>query len=488
MRAGLRGSIVGISIALGLGAAMLPWRSHLAIATTALVLVVPVVAGVIVGGYPGGIASVAAGFLVYDFAYIPPYNTLSVGAGQNWVALGVYLVVMLLVAQVAAHLRSARAVAQRRADEALRLSALTQLLVEGGSVQELLDTVVRAMATVFEVESVALLLPEEGKLLVAASAGTPLEDSDLARVASGSGLPVAVGTIRPGSDSLQTLALDASEGPVGILALRGLPASFRDGALLRTFANHAALALEKVQLRARAERTLLLEEMDRVRKDLIGAVSHDLRTPLATMKVASSSLLDPTAKLSAQDIAELHGLIDAQVDRLTRLVTSLLDLNRYEHGALTLERHTRGVLDLIGDALADMRPTLGDRSIVLDVPSALPDVDVDPVLIGQVLTNLLDNAERHSPPRAPIRIAAEWLNGCVAISISDSGPGVPNAQRDTIFGSFVRFDTGGRAGLGLAIVKAFVQAHGDRVWVDDAVGGGARFVFTMPPHPVGGPL
>ncbi len=487
MRSRLTGATLGVATALALGALMLPWRSHLAIATAALVLVVPVVVGVIAGGYVGGLGSVAAGFLVYDYAYIPPYNTLDVGAGQNWVALAVYVVVMLLVAQVAAHLRSARRDARRREEDARRLSTLSQLLVEGGSVEDLLDAIVRAIATVFEIEAVALLLPDGDRLVVGASAGAPIAESELARLASGSGLPVAIGALRQGSDALQALALATAGGPVGILALRGLPASFSDDALLRTFANHAALALERVQLRVQAEHMQLLEEMDRVRRDLLGAVSHDLRTPLATMKVASSSLVDPDAKLSGEDVAELHGLIDMQTDRLTRLVTSLLDLNRYEHGVLTVEHETRSVLDLIGDALADLRPTLGDRAIELGVPPALPDVEVDPVLIGQVLANLLDNANRHSPGEAPIRVTAELREGRVAVSITDRGPGVPTEERDTVFGSFVRFDSGGRAGLGLAIVKAFVEAQGGKVWVEDGDGGGASFVFTMQPHREGGP-
>ncbi len=480
-------SLVGVATAVALGCAMLPLRSHLSIATAGLVLVVPVVVGVIAGGYPGGVVSVVSGFLVFDFAYIPPYNTLTVGAGQNWVALGVYVIVMLLVAQVAAHLRTARAEALRREDEARRLFTLTEQLVEGGSVQQLLDTIVRAIATVFEVDGVALLLPDGNQLVVAASAGTPIGEPKLARLAPGSGVPVSVGTLGSEPGSLRTIALAASGGPVGILALRGLSTTVADGALLGTFANHAALALERVQLRTQAERSQRLEEMDRVRKDLLGAVSHDLRTPLATMKVASSALLDTANNLSEKDAAELHGLLDSQTDRLTRLVTSLLDLNRYESGVLTLAREPKGVLDLIGDALAAMRPTLGDRTVELDVPSALPDVDADPVLVGQVLANLLDNADRHSPPGAPIRVHAALDNGHVSVAVIDSGPGIPPEERDTVFRSFVRFDTGGRAGLGLAIAKTFVEAHGERIWFEDVNDGGARFVFTLLPHRDGTP-
>jgi len=239
---------------------MLPWRSHVAVATAGLVLVLPVVVGVILGGYPGGVAGVVSGFLVYDFAYIPPYNTLTVGDGQNWVALGVYVVVMLLVAQVAAHLRTARSAALRREEEARRLFALSELLVENGSLDELLETIVTAIDTVFDVDGVALLLPGGGRLAVAASAGQTLSAADLAAVEPEAGVLVRVGI----AGGLQTLVLAAASGPVGLLAFRGLSASAADGALLRTFVNHAALALERVQLRTQAQRTRLLEEVDQV--------------------------------------------------------------------------------------------------------------------------------------------------------------------------------------------------------------------------------
>jgi two-component system sensor histidine kinase KdpD len=476
-------SSIGVLTALALGVCMLPFRAHLSIATAGLVLVVPVVVGVIAGGYPGGIAAVATGFLVYDFAYIPPYNTLTVGAVQNWAPLGVYVVVMLLVAQVVAHLRAARASAQSRENEARRLYTLSELTVEGGSVEQLLETVVRAIATVFKVEGAAVLLPVGDRLEVVASEGRPLDRAELDRLAPGPGVPVAGGA-RPVGTDLRTLVLSAASGPVGLLALRGWSGPRSDDQLLQTFANHAALALERVQLRIKAMRTELLEEVEKVRRDLIGAVSHDLRTPLATMKVASSTLLGSRSGLSQQELEELYTLLDVQIDRLSRLVTSLLDLNRYERGVLRVERRPCAVLDLVGDTLAGMRATLGDRQVELRVPDSLPMVNIDPILMSQVLTNLVDNADRHSPQGEAVEISADLLDGRVSLCVSDHGCGVPEDERELLFHSFVRFDTGGRAGLGLAIARAFVEAHGERIWVEDAPGNGARFVVTMTPSQV----
>lgn len=351
---------------------MLPLRSHLSIATPALVLVVPVVAAVIVGGFRAGLVSVAAGFFVYDYGFVPPYNRLRVANSQDWVALAVYTVVMLLVARVVASLESARSEAQSRTAEARRLFELSELLVEDRSVEDLLRTIVGTVRTVFAVPGVALLVPQGNRLEIAAAAGESLSRDQLQGFEPLSGIPVSLDTWPGGPGEVRTVALTASGRPVGMLAMRGRPASEADRALLRAFANHAALALERAQLRDQAVRTELLEEVDRLRHALVGAVSHDLRTPLATMKVASSTLLHPTYPLSDADTDELHGLIDVETDRLTRLVTSLLDMTRIDAGVLEVRRGPTPVLELAREAVAALRPTLGDRPVVVAVDEELP--------------------------------------------------------------------------------------------------------------------
>ena len=291
---------------------------------------------------------------------------------------------------------------------------------------------------------------------------------------------MSLGTAAGGADQMRTVALTAAGRPVGILAMRGAPASEADRALLRTFANHAALALERAQLREQALRSELLEEVDRLRHALMGAVSHDLRTPLATMKVAATTLLDPELPVSDNDAHELYGLIDTETDRLTRLVTSLLDMTRFDAGVLEVRRGPTSLRDVAAESVDALRSALGDRPVRMDIPDSLPDVDADQLLVAQVLANLLDNANRHAPPDSLITVAGNVRGGRVAVSVTDTGPGVPAAEHEAVFNRFVRFDTGGRAGLGLTIAKTFVEAHGERIWVEDVPGGGARFVFTLP--------
>ncbi len=477
----LVGSIVGVLCAVALGVGLLPLRSHISVSTAALVLVIPVVLGAVIGGFRAGVVSVVAGFLVYDFLFVPPYNTLDVGTGQNWTALIVYVVVMLLVARLVATLDVSRLEAGRGNDAMRRLSELSELLVEDRPVDDLLRTIVSTAHTAFEIPGVALLVLQDGRLTVAASAGDALTSEELRQLDPQSGLPVSVGTAPGSSSALRSIALSASGHPVGILALRGLPASKTDRAVLNTFANDAALALERAQLREQAIRTQLLEEVDRFRRGLMGAISHDLRTPLATIKVASSTLSNRAKTLTDQETHELYHLVEIETDRLTRLVANLLDMTRIESGVFTVHRSPTSVAELVREAVSALGPTLSKDRINLVVPESLPDVNADHLLVGQVLINLLDNANRHSPPDGVISVTGELRNDRVVLSVADQGPGIPLNQREEVFNRFAQFDTGGRAGLGLTIAKTFIEAHGERIWCDEAPNGGAIFAFTMSP-------
>jgi two-component system sensor histidine kinase KdpD len=472
--------VIGVVLSICLALAMVPLRSHLSTATSALVLVVPVVVGVVTGGFRAGLVSVAAGFLVYDFVLIPPYYTLTVGDGQDWVALVVYVVVMVLVSRVVATLEQARVAARYREAFARRLFDLSRLLLSDRPVTELAQTIVDEVRDGFGLTGAALLVASNGRLDVAAESGDAIGEAALLRLQP-SGRPVALSTAAGSGETVQTLALAASGRPVGLLALAGVPDAVDVRELLGALANHLALALERSQLHERVRDAELLEEIDRLRHALVGAVSHDLRTPLATIKVASSTLLTAGDTLPRTEIVELHTLIDAQTDRLTRIVSDVLDMTRVQSGVLELRSEPWSTLDLISEALSGLGPVMKDRPVKVSVPATLPLVYVDHLLIEQVLSNLLENADRHAPAGTPLTVEATVHDAeRVVVSVADRGPGVPKAERAAIFDTFVRFDTGGRAGLGLAIAKAFVSAHGQSLWVEDTPGGGARFAFTLP--------
>ena len=485
MRRSLVTSAGAVLLIAGISAALVPARTDLSIATVGLIMVVPVVGAVVAGGYVAGVVAVAAGFLAWDFVFIPPYYTLSVGAAQNWVALGVYAIVMLLVAQVVSGLQKARVEAQARASEAQRLFELSQLLVGDRSLEELLKSIVDAVQAFLSPTGVALLLPRHERLEVVAAVGEPLDLADLESPGSpgAAGRPVALDTVAGSNTGLRTVALAAAGRPVGVLALTGGPGGRAESGLLQAFANHAALAVERAQLQAQAMQAEVLAELELLRRALLGSVSHDLRTPLATMKVASSTLIhgvSTAAEPISEDRRELYELLDAEIDHLTRLVTGLLDLSRYQAGVLKLEMAPWSVLDLVTDAVAGMRPSLGERHVNVCVPDNVPSANVDAILVRQVVVNLLDNAHRHAPAGTELAVEASQLGTEVKVSVVDLGPGVPTADRELIFGGMAQNGRPGRAGIGLWICRAFIEAHGGRIWVDRLAGPGTRISFTLP--------
>jgi two-component system sensor histidine kinase KdpD len=477
---GVRGAavaLVGVAVLTG---AMYPWRSQLSIATPGLVLVIPVVVGVVAGGFVAGALSVLAGFLAFDIFFVPPYLTLTVGAAQNWLALGVYVAVMLLVARVVARMDAARADARRRSNEIRELFGLSDLLVADKSLDELLSAIATTLADLFGARQVAVLLPQAGRLEIVASAGEPLTGEQLHRVLPAPG-ELATFDARPFEhDGLLVLALASAGRPIGLIALSAETAARHEREPLLIFANHIAVAVERAQLREEAVNRRLTEGMARLAKTLVTAVSHDLRTPLASIKASSSTLADAGFDIGPEATQRLAQVIDSQADRLADLVQNLLDMSRIQAGVLKPRWTVSPLCDLVEVVLSDLAPALRGRVVDVDIPDDLPPVAVDPMLISRVLANLLENAIRHGPKNTKITVRALLgVNYTVEVSVTDQGPGVSPQRRTEIFELNPRRDGDAGAGLGLTIAKTFVEAHEQRIWVDDAPEGGARFCFSL---------
>jgi two-component system sensor histidine kinase KdpD len=359
------------------------------------------------------------------------------------------------------------------------------LLVADKPVSEMLGVVASSVRNAFDLETVALLLPsnETSSLEIVACDGLELKGESLDQILPAPGTPASLtGSVVAGA-LLRQIPLSAAGRPVGLLVLRGRALDMHDRSLLATYANHAALAIERAQLRDQALRADLLEEVDEWRAALVGTVAHDLRTPLASIKVAVSDLRDPGIVLPEAARHDLLETIEEQTDRLTRLVSTVLDLWRLEAGARRPKLEPVVVDDLIDEAAALVESAFDESRLRRVIAAGLPPVEVDPILMAQALANLLENAARHSPEGAEIVVEALRGRGhgdVIELAVSDSGPGVPPDQRELVFDLFHRGTGGGRAGLGLAIAKAFVEAHGGHIGVGAARGGGARFVLTVP--------
>ncbi len=290
-------------------------------------------------------------------------------------------------------------------------------------------------------------------------------------------LPAAVGLYVP-------LAISGrSVGVIGVLPTRRH--QFRDPAprrLLEGLASQAAVAFERAALAERSRRTEIAVEAERLRTALLSSLSHDMRTPLAAIEGAATTLLQDGGPSDVATRRELAGAIVQESQRMSRLVANLLDMIRVESGALEVQKEWQLLSDVAGVALLRTEEQLAGRRVTIEFPPELPLVPVDEVLLEQVFVNLLENAAKHTPPDTPIELGATGGNQEVIVSVADRGPGVPPGEEERIFEKFQRAGStaGTGIGLGLTICRGIVTAHGGRIWVEGRPGGGAIFRFTIP--------
>jgi two-component system sensor histidine kinase KdpD len=240
--------------------------------------------------------------------------------------------------------------------------------------------------------------------------------------------------------------------------------------------------LERAQLAEQAQTAEIRAETERIRSSLLSSVSHDLRTPLASITGAASSLLETNAALDVPTSRELLETIQEESERLSRLVNNLLQMTQVESGALTLRKDWHPLEEIVGAALERLKQPLGNRPVITRLPEDLSLVPVDDVLIEQVLINLLENAVKYTAPGSPVEVSAWPSDGSVTVEVADRGPGLAPGEEQRVFEKFYRGQRVGArgAGLGLAICRGFVEAHGGRIWAESRPGGGAAFRFTLP--------
>lgn len=281
------------------------------------------------------------------------------------------------------------------------------------------------------------------------------------------------------------LPLKTARGAVGVLGVKPTdPAIYLtpdQRRLLEAFASLAALAVERAQLAAQAEQARVQIETERLRNSLLSSVSHDLRTPLAGITGAASSLLADSSPLDAGTRQELTQSIYDEANRLNLLVRNLLDMTRLESGGIQVNKAWQPLEEVLGAALTRMEPALAGRPVTVRLDPDLPLAPLDEVSIAQVLVNLLENAIKYTPPDSPIDLAA-WADGAkVVVEVADRGPGLAAGDEQRVFEKFYRADkSAGGVGLGLAICRGIVEAHGGHIWAENRLGGGVAFCFELP--------
>ncbi len=350
---------------------------------------------------------------------------------------------------------------------------------------------VQHVARVFEAQAVVLIPNAAGTIAYPQAPGIYGSyhgaDLGIARWVYANRVAAGLGTnTLPGAEALY-LPLAAAHKLVGVLAV--LP-SRRERLLipeqrhlLETFTAQIAAAAERVQLAADAAKHARQAETESLRNSLLNAISHDLRTPLAVLVGASSSLIADADRLSDGARRELAATVHDEATRMTALVNNLLDMARLESGAIALAREWTPLEEIVGSVLVRLREPLAAHPVKVALPPDLPLLNVDAVLVGQLLANLLENAAKYTPSGTPIEISAQVLPGRVAVEVADRGPGIPEGEEEKLFDKFYRLQREAAqsgVGLGLAICKAIVAAHGGTIRAANRPGGGAVFRFELP--------
>lgn len=427
----------------------------------------------------------------FDFFFVLPYLTFAVSDTQYVITFAVMLTVALVISTLTTRLGLQARAAREREQRTAALYALSRDLASTRGTIPLLEAATRHAGDLFHGQVSAFLLDPAGKLsLVAAYPAQSESDTaeqGVAQWAYDHGQMAGLGSdTLPGARALY-VPLVAAQGAVGVLGIR--PADARtiqapeQMHLLETFANQTAVAVERTRLAEDAERRQVQIETERLRSTLLSSVSHDLRTPLASITGAASSLAEDGEALTPALRRDLAQTVYEEATRLNRLVGNLLDMTRLESDTVQLRREWQSLEEVIGGALARLDPLLDGRPVAVELPPDLPLVQFDIVLVEQLLINLVENAVKYSPPDSPIAIRATQTGATLLVEVADRGPGIPPGDEDRIFDKFYRGqgeEPKRGAGLGLAICRAIVEAHGGRIWVAPRPGGGSLFCFTLP--------
>jgi two-component system sensor histidine kinase KdpD len=485
---------------------MLAIRSHLNVLAVALTFLVLVTGIALFASRWTSVASSLAAFLLFNFFFVVPYYTLDVAAADHILALVVFLGVATLISQLIYRVRIRTVEALRRGRQMTILAELSQALIADVTVAGMLGAIVERAAEVLEMPSCAvLMLDPEGELVVQAAVGEfpPVEDRDHAAVAQWAieqRRPAGIGQrpqkVVPPRGSRQQIPerRDASlYVPIGVATrVTGLlyisqagnhRFTDEDQQILLTFANQIALALDRVRLGEALTQAAVIARSDELKSALLSAVSHDLRTPLASIKASVTSLLQPDITWSPDDERDLLVAINEETDRLARLVSNLLDLTRIEAGELRPQREWNDPEELLHETAQRAAAALPRHEIRLGLATALPPVLFDYIEIAQVLFNLIENAGKYAPPASVIDVSASTSDGVVTFEVADRGPGIPAGEEERIFEKFYRIARPGGpggTGIGLSICRGIVEAHGGRIWAEPREGGGALLRFTLP--------
>jgi two-component system, OmpR family, sensor histidine kinase KdpD len=425
----------------------------------------------------------------FDFFFVPPYHTFIVSDVKYLVSFMVMFIVALVISRLTLRIREQANAARLRERRTAAIYNLSRELVHEQEVKNLSTIAEKHISEVFSSKVVVLLPDENGNLNILATGEETfaLDQSELGvaqwtfdhRQQAGLGTDTV-----PGAKALYMPLVTASR-TVGVLGILpgSSPGMFNPEQvhILESFANQTAIALERGLLAEEAKNALLKAETESLRNTLLSSVSHDLRTPLAAITGASSTLLQPDITLDNHSRKELMKTIYEEAEHLNEIIRNVLDITRLESGAIIVKKEWQSIEEIIGVVLNRLSEKLKEHPLSVSLSADLPLVPFDALLIEQVLMNLLDNAVKYTPRETPLDLSAILKENSLLVELADRGPGIPEGEEKRIFEKFVRGSASrGGIGLGLAICRTIITAHGGDIWAGNRPGGGAVFRFTLP--------
>lgn len=478
--------VVSLVNVLGIVAnAAIPWLGYQAIGLIELFAVLLIAS--YVGRGPALMAAVISA-LTLNYLFISPLFTFSISRPEDIILFVLYFAIAIFTGNLTARIRRQENLARSNADRTMALYTLAHETATAMNMDDVLRTAVTQIGGVFDAD-VVIILPEDKQLLRQPHPASTLDLNDkeysvvqwvYARGKSAGRFTETLSQALAQYHPLQTPT--RTVGVIGIRTHTNKRLSFDQEVMLETFMSQIALVIEREMLDEAAEQSAMLRESERLYAALLNSISHELRTPIATIKGASSSLLEAAGGVSETARVQLTNDIQSAADRLNRLVENLLDMSRLESGRLQIKQEWCDIGDLMGVAVRQVDECARHHHLKIEIEPNLPLIQIDFVLIEQVVVNLLDNACNYTPEGSTVMLAAQVHGKSVEISVSDNGPGISPELIERIFEKFYRVPgtaTGG-TGLGLSISRGLVEAHGGRLTAAKLPTGGTKFIVRLP--------
>ena len=420
------------------------------------------------------VASVT-GMVCFSYFFLPPIGRLTIADPENWVALFTFLATALVASHLSDRARKQTLEANRRQLETERLYDLSQAVVLIGTSGPIGFHVVQNIARIFACRSVALYDPGTGQVYCGGSSSPPRIEEELRQA-------VVDRRSMPGANPEDRIAVITSGGqPLGSLALTGI--SLSENAL-QALLRLVAIALERVRTQQAETRAEGARQSEEFKSTLLDAIAHEFKTPLTSIKAASTAVLTDVPDLQPQ-VLELTTIIDEEASRLNLLVTDAVRMAQIDASQIQLERRPVVVRQFVDRVLEDFGPRLDGRRLKIHLCEQLPRVSADPDLASMALRQVIDNGLKYSQPGTELEVAASSeASGSVTIRVRDRGPGIPDAERERIFDRFYRRQSAKErvpgSGMGLYIAREIARAHGGDLWVESVLGLGSEFCMTLP--------